>query len=94
MTLPETSSDLRAARKIATDYQDRKLFKCVFERSLSGKNLSKNRLDEIKQKIAMKSRNQPKPNFHRHIHNIVHSAYTIQKGIQVDHPYQKGWQKI
>ena len=56
MTLPETSSDLRAARKIATDYQDRKLFKCVFERSLSGKSLSKKRLDEIKQKIAKKSK--------------------------------------
>ena len=56
MSLPETSSDLKAARKIATDYQDRKLFKCVFERSLSGKSLSKKRLDEIKQKIAKKSK--------------------------------------
>ena len=59
MTLPETSSDLKAARKIATDYQDRKLFKCVFERSLSGKSLSKKRLDEIKQKIAKKSKINP-----------------------------------
>ena len=56
MSLPETNSDLKAARKIATDYQDRKLFKCVFERSLSGKSLSKKRLDEIKQKIAKKSK--------------------------------------
>ena len=56
MSLPETSSDLTAAKKIATDYQDRKLFKCVFERSLSGKSLSKKRLDEIKQKIAKKSK--------------------------------------
>jgi len=56
MLLPETSSDLKAAKKIATDYQDRKLFKCVFERSLSGKSLSKKRLDEIKQKIAKKSK--------------------------------------
>ena len=56
MSLPETSSDLKAAKKIATDYQDRKLFKCVFERSLSGKSLSKKRLDEIKQKIAKKSK--------------------------------------
>ena len=59
MSLPETSSDLKAAKKIATDYQDRKLFKCVFERSLSGKNLSKKRLDEIKQKIAKKSKINP-----------------------------------
>jgi len=59
MALPETSSDLKAARKIATDYQDRKLFKCVFERSLSGKSLSKKRLDEIKQKIAKKSKINP-----------------------------------
>ena len=59
MSLPETSSDLKAARKIATDYQDRKLFKCVFERSLSGKSLSKKRLDEIKQKIAKKSNINP-----------------------------------
>ncbi len=59
MSLPETSSDLKAAKKIATDYQDRKLFKCVFERSLSGKSLSKKRLDEIKQKIAKKSNINP-----------------------------------
>ena len=59
MSLPETSSDLTAAKKIATDYQDRKLFKCVFERSLSGKSLSKKRLDEIKQKIAKKSKINP-----------------------------------
>ena len=59
MSLPETSSDLKAARKIATDYQDRKLFKCVFERSLSGKSLSKKRLEEIKQKIAKKSKINP-----------------------------------
>ena len=59
MSLPETSSDLKAAKKIATDYQDRKLFKCVFERSLSGKSLSKKRLDEIKQKIAKKSKINP-----------------------------------
>ena len=59
MSLPETSSDLKAAKKIATDYQDRKLFKCVFERSLSGKSLSKKRLEEIKQKIAKKSKINP-----------------------------------
>ena len=59
MSLPETNSDLKTAKKIATDYQNRKLFKCVFERSLSGKSLSKKRLDAIKQKIAKKSKISP-----------------------------------
>jgi len=59
ISLPEKNLELKAARKIATDYQDRKLFKCVFERSLSGKSLSKKRLDEIKQKIAKKSKINP-----------------------------------
>jgi len=59
MSLPETNSDLKAAKKIAIDYQDRKLFKCVFERSLTGKSLSKKRLQELKQKIAKKSNISP-----------------------------------
>ena len=59
MSLPETNSDLKAAKKIATDYQDRRLFKCVFERSLTGKSLSKKRQDELRQKIAKKSKISP-----------------------------------
>jgi len=59
MSLPETNSDLKAAKKIAIDYQDRKLFKCVFERLLTGKSLSKKRLQELKQKIAKKSNISP-----------------------------------
>ena len=59
MSIPETNSDLKAAKKIAIDYQDRKLFKCVFERSLTGKSLSKKRLQELKQKIAKKSNISP-----------------------------------
>ena len=59
MSLPETNSDLKTAKKIATDYQDRKLFKCVFERSLTGKSLSKKRQDELRQKIAKKSKISP-----------------------------------
>ena len=35
-SLPETSSELKAA-KIANDYQDRKLFKCVFEKQFLAK---------------------------------------------------------
>ena len=59
MSLPETNSDLKAAKKIATDYQNRRLFKCVFERSLTGKSLSKKRQDELRQKIAKKSKISP-----------------------------------
>ena len=59
ISLPETNSDLKAAKKIATDYQDRKLFKCVFERLLTGKSLSKKRQDELRQKIAKKSKISP-----------------------------------
>ena len=59
MSLPETNSDLKTAKKIATDYQDRKLFKCVFERLLTGKSLSKKRQDELRQKIAKKSKISP-----------------------------------
>ena len=59
MSLPETNSDLKTAKKIATDYQDRKLCKCVFERLLTGKSLSKKRQDELRQKIAKKSKISP-----------------------------------
>src|SRR3989304_1290039 len=35
VSLPTHTSDLKRAQKIATDYQNRKLFKCVFERMLT-----------------------------------------------------------
>tara|TARA_Y100000590_G_scaffold174033_1_gene198964 strand:+ start:998 stop:2236 length:1239 start_codon:yes stop_codon:yes gene_type:complete len=56
-SLPETTSDLKAAKKIAIDYQDRKLFKCVFEKTLSGKkSLGNKSLKQFRQDIAKKSK--------------------------------------
>ena len=56
-SLPETTSELKAAKKIADDYQDRKLFKCVFEKTLSGKkSLGKNSLKQFRADIAKKSK--------------------------------------
>ena len=56
-TLPETNSELRAAKKIANDYQDRKLFKCVFEKTISGKkSFGKNILKQFREDISKKSK--------------------------------------
>ena len=56
-SLPEDTSELRDAKKIADDYQDRKLFKCVFEKILSGKTSpGKNTLKQFKTDIAKKSK--------------------------------------
>jgi len=54
LTLPDTTSELKIAKKIANDYQNRKLFKCVFERTISS-NLSAKIIQEIKAKIVKKS---------------------------------------
>ena len=56
-SLPETNSELKAAKKIANDYQDRKLFKCVFEKTISGKkSFGKNILQQFREDIAKKSK--------------------------------------
>jgi hypothetical protein len=56
-TLPETNSELKLAKKIANDYQDRKLFKCVFEKTISGKkSFGKNTLKQFREDIAKKSK--------------------------------------
>jgi len=53
----EGSSDLKRARKIAQDYQNRQLFKCVFERIVTGNlKLSKIKTNQIKQDISRKSK--------------------------------------
>ncbi len=50
------SSKLKQARKLANDYQNRKLLKCVFERILtSQKNLKKTRTDELRLEISKKN---------------------------------------
>ena len=53
----EGNSDLKRARKIAQDYQNRQLFKCVFERIVTGNlKLSKIKTNQIKQDISRKSK--------------------------------------
>ena len=51
------SSKLKRAKKLAQDYQNRKLLKCVFERILtSGTNLKKIRTEELRTDISKKSK--------------------------------------
>ena len=57
LSLPENKSDLRIAKKIAEDYEQRKLFKCVFETDFNNNTkIGKKRLNQIKQDIIRKSR--------------------------------------
>jgi len=55
LSVPETTRELKAAKKIAMDYQNRKLFKCVFESTLSS-NLSQKVMQELKDRIVRKSK--------------------------------------
>ena len=51
------SAKLRRARRLAEDYQNRKLLKCVYESILTGPtNLVKVKQDELQQAISQKSR--------------------------------------
>lgn len=54
LSLPEYTQDLRRAKKIATDYQNRRLLKCVYEQIMTNKKLKDQ--DRIRQKIAKKSK--------------------------------------
>ena len=55
--LSSKSSKLKRAREFATDYQNRKLLKCVYERILtSSSNLKNNRVNEIRDEISKKSK--------------------------------------
>ena len=57
LALPETKSDLKIAKKIAEDYEQRKLFKCVFETDFNNNTkVGKKRLNQIKHDIIRKSR--------------------------------------
>ena len=57
INLPEYSSDLKKAKKIAQSYQDRNLFKCVYERIFtSKKNLGKVKTAKLKESLAKKSK--------------------------------------
>ena len=57
ISLPEKSSDLRRARQLAMDYQERRLLKCVFEKILTRHDLmDKIKKSDIKKQISKKSK--------------------------------------
>jgi len=56
LNLPEHNSKLKTAKKIAIDYQNRNLFKSVFELSLTGGTIGKKRLDDIREEISKRSK--------------------------------------
>ena len=57
LSLPENKSDLKIAKKIAEDYEQRKLFKCVFETDFNNNTkIGKKRLNQIKHDIMRKSK--------------------------------------
>ncbi len=57
LSLTDKSEELRRAKKIAEDYKNRRLLKCVFERILTRKiKLSKKRINELKDLISKKSK--------------------------------------
>jgi hypothetical protein len=53
LSLSDYTRELKRAKKIATDYQNRRLLKCVYEQILTDKKLKKQ--EELRQKIAKKS---------------------------------------
>ena len=57
LSLSGRTSELRRAKKIAEDYQNRQLLKCVFERILTNKaKLGKMKTSQLRKKISKKSR--------------------------------------
>ena len=56
LNLPEHNSKLKASKKIATDYLNRNLFKSVFESTLTGKDITKKRMQELREDISKKSK--------------------------------------
>ena len=57
LSLSGRTSELRIAKKIAQDYQNRQLLKCVFERILTNKDkLGKMKTSQLRKKISKKSR--------------------------------------
>ena len=56
LNLPEHNSKLKTAKKIATDYQNRNLFKSVFELALTSGTIGKKRLNEIREEISKRSK--------------------------------------
>jgi len=57
VSLPTHTSELRRAKKIAQDYQNRELFKCVYERILTTKDqISKMKTSQLKKELSKRSK--------------------------------------
>lgn len=56
ISLPQKSSDLKRASKLAKDYQNRRLLKCVFEKILTRKERLSAKSSEIRKEISKKSK--------------------------------------
>ena len=57
VSLPTHTSELRRAKSIAQDYQNRKLFKCVYERIVTTKDqISKIKTSQLKKELSKRSK--------------------------------------
>ncbi len=56
VSLPPKTPELKKAKKFAIDYQNRELFKCVFERMLTSKSLDKVKTTKLRQELSRKSK--------------------------------------
>ena len=56
VSLPPKTLELKKAKKLAIDYQNRELFKCVFERMLTSKSLDKVKTTKLRQELSRKSK--------------------------------------
>jgi len=56
VSLPPKTLELKKAKKFAIDYQNRELFKCVFERMLTSKSLDKVKKTKLRQELSRKSK--------------------------------------
>jgi len=55
LSLPEHNYKLKTAKKIATDYQNRNLFKSVFELTLTKSTITKKRMRDIREDLSKSS---------------------------------------
>jgi hypothetical protein len=56
LNLPERNPKLKTAKKIATDYQNRNLFKSVFELALTRSTITKKRMQDIREDLSKSSK--------------------------------------
>ena len=56
VSLPPRSADLRRARQLAVEYQERKLLKCVYEKIFTRPRMGKVNVDDLQKDISKKSR--------------------------------------